>query len=199
MPPRSFLAIAVAALCAATPAAACPAPAGGLSLAALPFALQCVPYARARSGIQIFGDAHTWWDQAKGHYPRGFVPRIGAVMAFRPHGKMVLGHVAYVSGIIDSRTVLLSHANWSPIDGHTGRIERNVRALDVSPGNDWSRVRVWFAPRQGLGSTAWPVEGFIYNTVYDDGLARPGRGRQGRSRENLAGDPIGAIIAAFVR
>ena len=29
--------------------------------------LQCVPYARQVSGIRIFGDAHTWWDQAEGH------------------------------------------------------------------------------------------------------------------------------------
>ena len=30
--------------------------------------LQCVPYARDVSGIQIYGDAHTWWDQAQGRY-----------------------------------------------------------------------------------------------------------------------------------
>ena len=28
--------------------------------------LQCVPYARQVSGIQIYGDAWTWWDQAEG-------------------------------------------------------------------------------------------------------------------------------------
>ena len=27
---------------------------------------QCVPFARLLSGIQIFGDAHTWWQQAAG-------------------------------------------------------------------------------------------------------------------------------------
>jgi surface antigen len=125
--------------------------------------LQCVPYARERSGVQIYGDAHTWWDQAAGRYARGSRPRVGAVMAFRPAGSMVLGHVAAVSRVIDTRTVLLDHANWSPIDGRRGQIERGVRAIDVSPANDWSQVRVWYAPLQDLGTTAWPVAGFIYN------------------------------------
>jgi surface antigen len=83
-------------------------------------------------------------------------------MAFEPHGNMTLGHVAAVTGVLDSRTVLLTHANWSPIDGRRGQVERNVRAIDVSPGNDWSEVRVWYAPLGDLGTTAWPVAGFIY-------------------------------------
>ena len=117
----------------------------------LPPYLQCVPYARQVSGIRIFGDAHTWWDQAAGRYARGSEPRVGAVMAFRPHGNMRLGHVAAVSKVIDSRTVLIRHSNWSPINGRRGQIEDNVRAVDVSPGNDWSQVRVWFAPIEALG------------------------------------------------
>jgi hypothetical protein len=75
---------------------------------------------------------------------------------------MRLGHVAAVSRVIDSRTVLLRHANWSPIDGRRGQIEDNVEAVDVSPYNDWSQVRVWYAPIRSLGATAWPVAGFIY-------------------------------------
>jgi surface antigen len=129
----------------------------------LPPYLQCVPYARQRSGVQIYGDAWTWWDQAEGRYKRGHRPRVGAVMAFAPYGAMRLGHVAAVAKVIDRRTVLLDHANWSPIDGRRGQIERGVRAVDVSPGNDWSEVRVWYDPLQDLGTTAWPVEGFIYN------------------------------------
>jgi surface antigen len=124
--------------------------------------LQCVPYARERSGVQIFGDARTWWNQAAGRYKRGNTPRPGAVMTFRSTGSMVLGHVAAVSKVIDSRTVLLDHANWSPINGRRGQIERGVRAIDVSPANDWTQVRVWYAPLGDLGTTAWPVEGFIY-------------------------------------
>jgi hypothetical protein len=41
---------------------------------ALPGYLQCVPYARQASGIQLFGDARTWWDQAAGRYSRGHAP-----------------------------------------------------------------------------------------------------------------------------
>lgn len=129
---------------------------------ALPY-IQCVPYARKVSGINLHGDAHTWWAQAQGQYARGDRPRIGAVMSFRPYGAMRLGHVAAVSRIVDSRTVLLRHSNWSPIDGRRGQPEDNVRAIDVSPANDWSEVRVWYAPLGNLGTTHWPVDGFIYN------------------------------------
>ena len=124
--------------------------------------LQCAPYARRVSGIAIFGDAHTWWEQAEGRYDRGAQPRVGAVMAFAAHGSMQNGHVATVSEIVDSRTVLLNHANWSPIEGQRGRVERGVAAVDVSPDNDWSQVRVWYDPLQALGTKAWPVQGFIY-------------------------------------
>jgi len=124
--------------------------------------LQCVPYAREQSGIKIYGDAHTWWDQAEGRFDRGNRPKVGAVMAFQPHRNMRLGHVAAVSRIVDSRTVLLRHSNWSPINGRRGQIENDVKAVDVSPNNDWSQVRVWYHPSQALGRTAWPIHGFIY-------------------------------------
>lgn len=165
--------------------------------------LQCVPYARQLSGIQIYGDAHTWWNQAKGRYARGHVPKVGAVMAVRPFQNSHLGHVAMVSKVVDSRTILLSHANWS----YPGGIERNVTALDVSPDNDWSEVRIWYGPNQNLGTTHWPVAGFIYN-------ARPGAipdlgsdrltqvadspriaAEAGASRKRRHSDPIGEIIA----
>lgn len=138
----------------------------------LPY-LQCVPYARQVSGIRIFGDAHTWWDQAAGKYARGTRPRVGAVMSFRPYGNMRLGHVAAVSRVLDSRTVLLRHSNWSPIGGRRGQIEDDVRAIDVSEANDWSEVRVWFAPIQRLGTTHWPLNGFIYPDKGADRLDPP--------------------------
>ena len=49
---------------------------------------QCVPFARLISGIQIFGDACTWWQQAIGKYDVGFQPqgRRGALLqAHRAH------------------------------------------------------------------------------------------------------------------
>jgi surface antigen len=126
-------------------------------------ALQCVPYAREASGIEIFGNARTWWGQAAGKYARGTAPQLGAVMAFRPTRAMPIGHVATVSQIVSSREVLVSHANWSLIHGRRGQIERNVRVIDVSEAGDWSKVKVWYAPLQDVGSSTYPLYGFIYN------------------------------------
>lgn len=158
-------AVSEARLSAAGPQADHYVPADSVENDMLPY-LQCVPYARQVSGIQIFGDAWTWWDQAEGLYVRGNRPKRGAVMSFQPFGNMRLGHVAAVSKVIDSRTVLLRHANWSPIDGRRGQIEDDVRAVDVSPDNDWSAVRVWFAPLGKLGTTHWPLNGFIYPEMF---------------------------------
>jgi surface antigen len=124
--------------------------------------LQCVPFARALTGVEIRGDAHSWWNQAEGRYERGSRPKVGAVMTFIPHGNMRLGHVAAVRRIIDKRTLLISHANWSTIGGVRGHIEEDVRVIDVSEENDWSRVRVWYTPNGALGTTEWPLHGFIY-------------------------------------
>jgi surface antigen len=131
-------------------------------VAALNEGLQCVPYARALTGVEIRGDAHTWWGQAEGRYQRGSRPRVGAIMAFRPHGNMRLGHVAAVRKIIDSRTLIISHANWSTMGGVRGHIEEDVRVVDASEAGDWSRVRVWYTPNAALGGTEWPLHGFIY-------------------------------------
>lgn len=136
--------------------------------------LQCVPYARAVSGIAIRGDAWTWWDQARGRYARGYDPRPGAVMAMANSGAMPLGHVAVVSRIIDERHILLRHANWSG----PGLIETDVLAVDTSPDNDWSQVRIWWGQSQQMGARDNPVNGFIYpevvraDAVMDDAMPR---------------------------
>lgn len=120
--------------------------------------LQCVPFAREVSGIDIRGNANTWWDQAEGRYAKGRAPKAGAVLTFAAISKMRYGHVAMVSKIVSDREVLLTHANWS----RRGGIERDVRAIDVSEAGDWSAVRVWFGPTGGLGTTVYPTRGFIY-------------------------------------
>jgi hypothetical protein len=142
---RLLLALGMAAT-AATPAAAY---------------LQCVPYARAESGIAIRGNAGTWWGQAAGHYRRGGQPEVGAVLAFQPTRAMPIGHVAVVAAVVDSRHILLNHANWS---GH-GQIERSALAEDVSANGDWSNVRVWYAPQHSLGLRTNPTFGFIYRNA----------------------------------
>jgi surface antigen len=121
--------------------------------------LQCAPFAREVSGIDIHGNANTWWGQAAGRYDRGQTPVAGAVMAFKAVRSMPVGHVAMVSRIVSDREVLLTHANWS----RRGGIERDVRAVDVSPAGDWSQVRVWFAGNGDLGTTVYPLAGFIYS------------------------------------
>lgn len=119
---------------------------------------QCAPYAREISGIDIHGNANTWWSQAAGRYARGHAPKRGAVLAFAASSRMRLGHVAMVSDVISDREVLLTHANWS----RRGGVETNVRAVDVSEAGDWSKVKVWYAPQGGLGTTAYTAKGFIY-------------------------------------
>lgn len=124
--------------------------------------LQCVPFARAESGVDLYGNAKTWWAQAANDYDRGQEPQAGAVMAFSGTGAMPLGHVAVVSKVVNDREILINHANWSPINGRRGQIERNVRVVDVSDAGDWSLVRVWYAPIGDLGLRPNPVQGFIY-------------------------------------
>ena len=119
---------------------------------------QCAPYAREVSGIQIRGNANTWWSQAAGHYDRGHTPKVGAVLAFQASHRMRVGHVAMVSKVVSDHEVLLTHANWS----RPGRIETDVRAVDVSANGDWSMVKVWYAPQGDLGTSAYATNGFIY-------------------------------------
>jgi surface antigen len=120
--------------------------------------LQCVPFARDASGIEIRGNAKTWWAQAAGKYERGNTPKEGSVLTLPGYGKMWAGHVAMVSKIVNDREILLTHANWS----RRGGIERNVKAVDVSDKGDWSRVKIWFASLGDLGKTSYPAYGFIY-------------------------------------
>ena len=140
---------------------------------------QCAPYARKISGVEIRGNANTWWSQAAGRYERGHTPEVGAVLAFESTSHMRLGHVATVSKVVSDREVLLTHANWS----RRGGIEYNVRAVDVSEAGDWSMVKVWYAPNGGLGTSAYPTHGFIYS---------------GHSADVPAGDDTGDDIAPML-
>jgi surface antigen len=119
---------------------------------------QCAPYARMISGIDIYGNAGTWWGQAAGRYDRGEAPQRGSVMVMKPHGKMRIGHVAMVSGIVSDREITVTHANWS----RRGGVEKDVRVIDVSQDGDWSQVRVWYASAGDVGGTTYPTFGFIY-------------------------------------
>ncbi|MDO9223829.1 MAG: CHAP domain-containing protein [Caulobacter sp.] len=125
---------------------------------------QCVPFARLLSGIQIYGDARTWWGQAMGKYETGRDPRMGAVLTFKPTDRMQLGHVAVVSRLVTDRVIQITHANWSQIGGARGQIERDVTVIDVSPVGDWTMVKVWYDPIRDLGTSVYPTYGFIYQS-----------------------------------
>ncbi|OYY89647.1 MAG: amidase [Sphingomonas sp. 28-66-16] len=172
------LPILAAALCAV------PAPAASL----LDYVGECVPFARTVSGVQIYGDAWTWWDQAKGRYQRGERPQIGAVLVFARSPRLPRGHVAVVSRVVDSRVLMITHANWSRFDGERGHVERDVTLFDVSPRGDWSEVKVWYRDNRALGSTTYPIAGFIY------GDSRP-------SPELTSAHPdyVGSLIDAYAR
>ena len=129
---------------------------------------QCVPFARLISGIQIFGDARTWWDQASGKYQKGYTPESGSVLCFKPTGRMTLGHVAVVNQVVTDRVIEITHANWSRIGGSRGKVEEGVTVIDVSQGGDWSQVKVFYDSSRDVGATVYPTYGFIY----PDGAAR---------------------------
>jgi surface antigen len=132
--------------------------------------LQCVPFARALSGIAIKGNAVNWWDAAAGVYQRGHRPEVGSVLNFRATENMRLGHVAVVREIVNSREVLIDQANWSG-GGRKGNITRGQRVIDVSQNNDWTAVRVALGNSDTFGSL-YPTYGFIYDRP-DDGRIVP--------------------------
>ena len=162
---------------------AAPAPAASL----LSYVGQCVPFAREASGIQIYGDAWTWWSQADGRYDRGHQPRVGSVIVFSKTGRLPMGHVAVVSRIVEQRVLMLTHANWSRQNGERGHAEQDVTLYDVSDDNDWSKVKVWYRDVDGLGGGIYPVSGFIYGT-----------GHAARELTSRNPDYVGALIDAYV-
>jgi hypothetical protein len=119
--------------------------------------LQCVPYARDHSGIRIFGDAYTWWDQAAGRYARSPLPREKAVIVFVHYAGNQRAHLAVVHQIISGREIRIDHANWFD----DGKIYVDDPVEDISAGNDWSLVRVWNM-RTGSWGKAYDVRGFIW-------------------------------------
>ncbi len=118
--------------------------------------LECVPFARAVSGINLSGDAYSWWDAAAGRYPRSQSPQPGAVLVFRRTARLPQGHLSVVSAVLSDRQILVTQANWVH-----GRITSDQPVLDISAAHDWTLVRVWWEPAGLLGVTAYPTDGFI--------------------------------------
>jgi subtilisin family serine protease len=119
--------------------------------------LFCVEYARARSGLAVFGDAKFWWARAKSLYARASDPVENAVMVFSASKRLRLGHVAVVTRIVSRREIRVDQANWQ----NHGEIDHSTPVRDVSARNDWSQVRVWDMGSAGFGTHVYAVSGFI--------------------------------------
>ena len=128
----------------------------GLSVTGASHAQYCVRTVKSMSDFEVRGDAWEWWGNSAGQYARGGMPAMGSVLVFQRSGSMPLGHVSLVTGLVDDRTILVDHTFGGP------RIWRSIRVIDVSPNNDWSAVRVWSGRANVLGSTVFPIYGFIY-------------------------------------
>lgn len=120
--------------------------------------LQCVPFAREMSGVEIYGDANTWWVRAQGRYLRSTIPASGSVLVIRGYYGPGRGHVAVVREVVSARVLRVDHANWL----NNGEISVGVPVLDVSPNNDWSQIKVWHIPGNHWGGRTYRVEGFIH-------------------------------------
>lgn len=119
---------------------------------------ECVPFARNLSGVQIWGDAVTWWHQAEGRYVRSSRPAEGSVMVMKGYNDDKRGHVAVVTAFVSDRLIRVDHANWLS----AGETSINVPVYDVSAANDWSEVRVWHIPGHHWGGRVYTTQGFIH-------------------------------------
>lgn len=118
--------------------------------------VECAPFARELSGVRLWGAAADWWWQAGGRYARTETPTVGSVLVFRRSGRLPSGHVAVVSRVLGRREILVTQANWVH-----HRVSQDQPVIDVSSGNDWSVVRVWWPPVGEMGASDYPTYGFI--------------------------------------
>lgn len=119
-------------------------------------AKDCVRAVRSMSDFTIQGDAWTWWQHSQGVYEHDRRPAEGSVLVFKKTGRLGRGHVSLVSAVIDRRTIEVDHT-WD----RSSKIRRGMTVVDVSPNNDWSKVRVWNEPSDTLGSSVYPTYGFV--------------------------------------
>jgi hypothetical protein len=119
-------------------------------------AANCALYARAQTGVFLFGAAGGWWDEAAGRYQRGQVPQVGSILVFRRTGFTPSGHVAVVSKVISANEILIDHANW-----YRGTISHDMPVVDTSPNHDWTTVAVMYSGSGTYGRDN-PTYGFVY-------------------------------------
>lgn len=153
--------------------------------------LQCVPYAREHSGVNIHGDAYTWWDKAAGVYYRGTEPLLNSVMVMVGYAGRNRAHVAVVTRMVSPREIRINHANWL----NDGKIYVNNPVVDVSDANDWSQVKVWNIRTGSWGTKIYTIKGFIGPGLADSTPTYASSGDFGTVVASWQ-DPIARTIAA---
>jgi hypothetical protein len=143
--------------------------------------MQCVPYARAHSGVSIFGDAYTWWAKSDGQYVHRSEPKLRSVMMLTGYAGPNRAHLAVVSSIVSQREIRVDHANWS----NDGAVYIDDPVMDVSPDNDWSEVRIWNIRNKSWGTKTYIVRGFI----------GPDRGTGSGGSDDPDGDTTGGLVS----
>jgi hypothetical protein len=146
--------------------------------------LQCAPFARRESGVEIYGNANTWWRQAVGRYETSERPSEGAVMVLHGFNTNARGHVAVVKERVSPRLLIVDHANW--LNG--GEITRDVPVMDVSEAGDWSEIRVWNVPGRHWGGRTYRVQGFILNMLTE--AAREQAVQETAVRHEIGGEAV---------
>jgi surface antigen len=116
----------------------------------------CALFARAETGVSLFGAAGGWWDEAAGLYQRGHVPEVGSILVFRRTGVIPSGHVAIVSKVVGPSMVLVDQSNW-----YHGSITHDTPVIDTSPDHDWTSVAVMNVGAGEFGRDS-PTYGFVY-------------------------------------
>ena len=104
----------------------------------------CVEYARAATGIQIYGDGKDWDDNAAAYgYSISSTPVIGGAMNFEAgaHGANgTYGHVAKVVYAYEYTwnhwVVKVRHANWGGTDSHLGCNNVSYKIFTIVEGDN---------------------------------------------------------------
>lgn len=120
--------------------------------------VQCAPYAREHSAVNLRGAAASWWGEAQGQYNRTSSPCGGCA-----------GVSIYRQAAIGPCFCGQTGAKFPPCAGGSrklgaGEVTHRAPVVDVSPNNNWTRVRVWWSPIHAMGKTVYPVYGFIEPT-----------------------------------
>lgn len=116
----------------------------------------CALYARAQTGVDLFGAAGGWWDEAASRYWRGHIPQAGAILVFKRTGSIPSGHVAVVAQVVGPREIVVDQSNW-----YHGMVTRDVPVVDELPANDWTNVAVLDLGSGKYGHD-YPSYGFVY-------------------------------------